>query len=242
MRFICLAAGKGTRFKQLGTYLQKCMYPIGGIPFLQFSMENLIESAGFDPDEDSITLVVGHFGEQVRSYFTDEFRNTRITYVDQAGAAGTGHAVLKAYEAEPFREPAAVWLADTYISADLFHEIRQSREEAVLTIARHVCERKHRERVSVSPDGLRITRAWQGTSDFVDIGLWKVPPSVIGSMLSHKTDEHRYLPVVENAIEDGLRVRALYADKWLHLGGTEPSVTENLKSLTSALINRVKDS
>ncbi len=236
MQFICLAAGKGTRFHQLGSYLQKCMYPIAGLPFLQFSIDSLLSSGAFDGNRDKLVIVVGHFAEQVRSYFTETYRGIPVHYVEQGEIAGTGHAVLRAFEEQPFSEPAIVWLADTYVRTDQFRKIGNYREEAVLTVARHVCDREHGERVSLDPSGTRVTRAWKGDSDFVDIGLWKVPPSIVDSLLSHRTDEHRFLPVVQGAIQAGLEVAAMISPQWIHLGGTEPTVTDNIREVTMALL------
>ena len=242
MNYICLAAGKGTRFNGLGVYLQKCMYPIGGVPFLRFSLENLISCTQFDPQSDSITLVVGHLSEQIKAYFGDSFKGIPLTYVEQGQAAGTGHAVLQAYKAFPFTEPAVVWLADGYVPTHLFEQIVQSPSDAALTVASHVCDHYHGERVSLDSGKRLVTRAWEGKSEYVDIGLWKVPVSVMDAMLNHKTDEHRFLPVVENALHEGLRVDAIVADEWIHLGGTEPSVVANLKAVTNRLLQEVAES
>ncbi len=241
MNYICLAAGKGTRFNGLGVYLQKCMYPIGGVPFLRFSLENLASSSRFDPHNDTITLVVGHLSQQIKAYFGEKFEGARLNYVDQGTAAGTGHAVLQAYKANPFTEPAVVWLADGYVPAYLFEKIVDSSSDAALTVAPHVCEQHHGERVSLDAEKKLITRAWEGKSEYVDIGLWKVPVTIMNAMLNHKTDEHRFLPVVENAIHEGLRVEAIIADEWIHLGGTEPSVIANLKAVTSRLLREVAE-
>ncbi|MDY7030052.1 MAG: NTP transferase domain-containing protein [Spirochaetota bacterium] len=236
MQYICLAAGKGTRFNRLGSYLQKCMYPIGGVPFLQFSIDNLLNSGAFEGGRDKLVIVVGHFAEQVRAYFTEAHRGVPVHYVEQGETAGTGHAVLRAFEEHPFSEPAVVWLADTYIDAEQFRSIGEYREKSVLTLARHVCGREHDERVSLDPGGTHVTCAWRGTSEYVDIGLWKVPPSIVDSLLSHRTDEHRFLPVVQGAIQEGLEVAAMISQQWIHLGGTEPSVTENIRAVTRALL------
>ncbi len=241
MNYICLAAGKGTRFNGLGVYLQKCMYPVGGIPFLRFSLENLLSSSVFDVKNDSITLVVGHLSHQIKDYFGTSFQGASIHYVEQGQAAGTGHAVLQAYRSNPFSGPAVVWLADGYVPGHLFEKIVHTPSEAALTVALHVCDKPHGERVSLNVDKTQITRAWEGKSEYVDIGLWKVPVSIMDAMLHHKTDEHRFLPVVENAIREGLTVDAVLAEEWIHLGGTEPSVVANLKAVTTRLLQEVKE-
>ena len=242
MNYICLAAGKGTRFNGLGVYLQKCMYPIGGIPFLRFSIENLISSAVFDVQNDSITLVVGHLSHQIKEYFGNSFLGARIRYVEQGEASGTGHAVLQAYRNAPFSKWALVWLADGYVPAHIFEQVVHTPSDAALTIASHICDQPHGERVSINSEKTHITRAWKGKSEYVDIGVWKVPVSIMNTMLSHKTDEHRYLPVVEEALQEGLTVDAVQAEEWVHLGGTEPSVIANLKAVTNRLLREVKNS
>ena len=73
VEFVCLAAGRGTRFGRLGAYLQKCMYPIGLTPFVAFAVRNLTRSAGFDAARDRLTFVVGHHAEQVEAYFGDAY-------------------------------------------------------------------------------------------------------------------------------------------------------------------------
>lgn len=238
MNYICLAAGKGTRFNGLGVYLQKCMYPVAGFPFLYYSLENLFASTGFHKENDRLILVVGHLGNQIRAYFGDSFREVPLHYVEQSEAAGTGHAVLRAYQEYPFEESAVVWLADTYVEAGQFDAIRNFRETAALTVAHHVCAREHGERITFGDDGLHIARAWEGTDEYVEIGLWKVPAEVLVSMLEHKADEYRYLPVIDNAIRNGLRVAALHAKEWVHLGGTEPNVIENLRYITGYLMRK----
>ena len=122
MEFICLAAGRGTRFGRLGAYLQKAMYPVGLRPFVAYSVRNLMRSTGFDPARDRLTFVVGHHEEQVRAYFGDVFRpepddlteaerdgggrttdaeaaGIHIRYVTQPEPLGTGHALHVATQA-----------------------------------------------------------------------------------------------------------------------------------------------
>ena len=119
MNLICLAAGKGSRFGNLGSYLQKCMYPIGLKPFLEFSVRNLTDS-GIDVAASSLTLVVGHLKEQIQSYFGETYNGLKINYVVQAEALGTGHAILTAYQKGGLSGPCVVWLADSYMKTAQF--------------------------------------------------------------------------------------------------------------------------
>lgn len=60
MDFVCLAAGQGTRLGRLGSYLQKCMYPVGLKPFLEHTLEQLVACRTGQLADDRLTLVVGH--------------------------------------------------------------------------------------------------------------------------------------------------------------------------------------
>ena len=104
MDFVCLAAGKGTRFGALGRYLQKCMLPVALTPFLEYTVRNLRRNPACDPERDRLLVLVGHRGEQVRAYFGDAYEGLPIRYLEQGEARGTGHAlatVAAALEGDP---------------------------------------------------------------------------------------------------------------------------------------------
>ncbi len=240
MDYVTLAAGKGTRMDNLGAYMQKCMYPLYGIPFLRYSIDNLIDSEEFSTAEDSITIITGHFGEQIHAYFGDSYRDVALSYVEQTEQKGTGHAVHTAAEAGGFDETFIVWLADTYVSSRMFDTIRRTKNDTALTVAFHKCDQQHNERVNLNSDKDLILQAWKGTDDYVEIGLWKLSPDLLDKMFARKVDEFRFLPAVQAALEEGTPVSAVVADEWVHLGGTEPSVRENLIHVTQRLLAELR--
>lgn len=220
MNLICLAAGKGSRFGNLGTYLQKCMYPIGLKPFLEFSIRNLT-ICGIDVSTASLTLVVGHYREQIQGYFGDSYNGLKINYVVQDEALGTGHAILTAYEKAGLTGPCVVWLADSYVTADQFAAMLAHPMTNVLSVAADRDPAHAKIRVSV--DDTQITQAWEGDSDYVDIGFWKLAEGIVQRMTGRKEVEYRIMPNLQDAIAEGQQIGYLIADEWLHLGGTEPT-------------------
>ena len=42
-------------------------------------------------------------------------------------------------------------------------------------------------------DGERVTRAFQGSGPFIECGVWKFSPDLLGYMMSRKADEYRAL-------------------------------------------------
>ncbi len=86
MRFdiVILAAGQGTRMRSA---VPKVLHRLGGKPLLQHVYET---AAGLSPQ--TLTIVYGHGGEQVRRCFAD----WPVEWVEQSRQLGTGHAVQQA--------------------------------------------------------------------------------------------------------------------------------------------------
>lgn len=81
---VILAAGKGTRMQ---SSLPKVLHPIAGVPMVQ-RIINSVEQIGAD----SVNLVYGHGGEQLKQVITGQ----RLNWCLQAEQLGTGHAVQQA--------------------------------------------------------------------------------------------------------------------------------------------------
>lgn len=234
MDYLCLAAGKGTRFGLLGRYLQKCMYPIGLRPFLAYSVDHLRSSLAAKESAE-LVIVIGHHGEQVRAYFGEGDCRLKITYLDQGEPRGTGHALKRAWDAYRPTKPVIVWLADLYVPSALFAAVRTHPAPNVVTLARGLPGESDALRASLA--GERVTRVWQGESDLFDIGLWKLQPEVLAAMTEVKADngEYRALPNLQRCIERGADVGWVTAEEWLHLGGTQPTPEQNVL----AVVHRV---
>lgn len=237
MDYLCLAAGKGTRFGRLGCYLQKCMYPIGLRPFLEYSLLNLIRAPFVNPATDRLLLVVGHYHEQLRAYFGDEYEGLPIHYILQNEPLGTGHALFMAQQAVSLSPTVIVWLADLYVSADLFAQIHAHPATNVQTLAIGHPDEPPQIRVEVA--GERVVRAWEGRSAWCDMGLWKISAELLAGMTRRQTgEEYRVLPNIQHAIEDGAEVGYLLSEAWVHLGGTFPTVEENVAEVIGRLWQR----
>lgn len=88
---ILLAGGLGTRLAHVVTDTQKVMAPVGGIPFIQYIFDSLIES-GFD----KLILAVSFREETVRNYFGNSYKSAEIVYSEETEPLGTGGAIKKA--------------------------------------------------------------------------------------------------------------------------------------------------
>ena len=246
MTFICLAAGKGTRFGSLGSYLQKCMYPVGLKPFLEYSLESLLSSGVFQAMRDRLVLVVGHRQEQIRHYFGISFGNVPIHYVEQGAALGTGHAVRTGYDAAASeddrlatagREPALVWLADAYITPETFAGLAAHPAENAVTVARYDDGEPYGHRVDLDPERAAVTRVWKGQSPYVETGSWKLSAAALRTMTQEPgpDGEYRALPALQRLIEAGETIGYVETPEWIHLGGTKPSPEYHLRRVFATL-------
>lgn len=94
MRAVVLAAGKGTRMKELSADRPKHLIPVDGKPVLERVVEGLAEVGIRD-----IVIVVGHLREMIMDYFGDGSKyGVNIQYTVQDPPTGTGSGVHAAVE------------------------------------------------------------------------------------------------------------------------------------------------
>ena len=91
MKTVIMAGGKGTRIASIASDIPKPMIRIGGKPILEHQIENL-RACGLD----DITLVIGHLGEVIRSYFGDGTGfGVHISYFMEDHPLGTAGALFQ---------------------------------------------------------------------------------------------------------------------------------------------------
>ena len=236
MDFVCLAAGQGTRLGRLGSYLQKCMYPVGLKPFLEYTLEQLVACRAGQVTGDRLTLVVRHLAHQVRAYFGSEFRGLPIGYVDQAERSGTGHALSLAHQVVRPRASVVAWQADTFVTEQMFASVIDHPDDTVVTLGLGHPDEPVVLRATVTDN--RVTRVWQGAGPLLDIGLWKLAPGVLARIgeVRAPNGEVRMLVNLQRAIDAGARVGYVECADWIHLGGTLPSPEANVNDVVARLV------
>lgn len=90
MKYVILAAGKGTRMMPLTENIPKPLIQINHRPFLEHVLENL-EKADPNYSDKKICIVVHYRKEQIQSWINE--KHPTITLVDQPLPLGTGDAV-----------------------------------------------------------------------------------------------------------------------------------------------------
>lgn len=90
MQAVILAAGKGTRMKELTEKTPKPMLLVHGKTLIEHKL------AALPPEVDEVILIIGYQGEVIRERFGDAFGGRRIRYVIQETLDGTMGALALA--------------------------------------------------------------------------------------------------------------------------------------------------
>lgn len=235
MEYIALAAGRGKRLNPLTNTMQKCMYPILGKPFLEYTLEELVGSDFFDRDRDRITIVVGHLREQVQGHFGSNFCGAEIAYVCQEQQWGTAHAVYSAHCALRYEQPVVVWLGDVYFTGDLLGRVAACETDALAYIPLEKAQDLAASPVQVQ-NGWATYIGW-GFSEHTkrgnaaDIGCWRLCQETLDLLgEANPRGEWRVLRGLAQRMEEGHEVAAVEADEWIHLGNT-PDVETRLRAV-----------
>jgi UDP-N-acetylglucosamine diphosphorylase / glucose-1-phosphate thymidylyltransferase / UDP-N-acetylgalactosamine diphosphorylase / glucosamine-1-phosphate N-acetyltransferase / galactosamine-1-phosphate N-acetyltransferase len=124
---IILAAGKGTRMRELTAEIPKPMVLVQGKPVLQYIVEGLL-SAGIR----QILIVVGYRKEAIQDFFGDGTQfGVQIEYVEQITQDGTGKVVELA---RPFcgSEPFILSYGDILIDTAYYAKLTQLGDAEML--------------------------------------------------------------------------------------------------------------
>src|SRR3972149_2195626 len=111
MKAVILAAGFGTRLKEVIHDRPKVMVPINGKPFLEYLLNTLRKNG-----VNEVVIAIGYLGDYIREYFGNghDF-GLRIHYSYQPRPNGTGGTVLLSEKEHLFTQPYFVVNGDTYI-------------------------------------------------------------------------------------------------------------------------------
>ncbi len=236
MDLICLAAGRGVRFGRLGSYLQKCMYPVGLRPFVEHALAQVLASGAARPGEDRLAFVVGHHAEQLRAYFGAAYEGLDVTYVDQPVPLGTGQALWLAAQALRPTAPVLAWTADALPRTATVAALATHPAPNVVTLGPG--DPGEADALRATVQGGQLRRVWHGDDDRYDVGLWKLAPGVLARLTEVTADdgEVRLLPNLQRALDDGAEVGFVETDDWIHLGGTLPTPEANVRSVVARVL------
>ncbi len=134
MKAVVLAAGIGKRLKPLTNTRPKPLIPLGGLPLLEHSINN-IKKAGIN----EILLIVGYKDDMVKDYFGDgqEKFSIKIEYITQEKRLGTAHAAKRCQNFvgnEPFLLMNGDVLTDEQVFIDIVKLFQQGNCDGIISL------------------------------------------------------------------------------------------------------------
>ena len=227
MKAVVLAAGKGTRMREITDSIPKPMVEVGGRPMLWHVLRAL-RGAGVE----EAAIIVGYMPEAIRSYFRDgDEVGVRLSYFTQEVQDGTGKAAEPAREflsGGPFFFSFGDILTEPAEYASMAEGFREVPTDLLLAVRR--VEDPYRFGVtSIEGDAIVkiVEKPAPGTaeSNWVNAGIFVTTPSLFDCterLTPSERGEYEITDAIRMMIADGRTVRAFkLASRWRDVGTPE---------------------
>ena len=212
-RAVILAAGRGTRMRELTNDVPKPMIEVRGKPVLQYIVQGL-RDAGVR----KFLIIVGYHAEAVRNFFGDGgSHNASIEYATQTVQDGTGRVVNLARDFTG-GSPFALSYGDILIGQENYKRIVDLPDnmEAVITVTRGedvskggaVFVNEQMELVDLREK----PKPGEPTSPWYNAGLYAFRPSIfefIEKLKPSPRREYELTDAIRDLAHSGRKVRAL---------------------------------
>ena len=216
---VVLAAGRGTRMRELTVDLPKPMIEVRGKPVLQHIVEGLRDAGVF-----RFVIIVGYHAETIRNFFGDGRRhNVDIEYVTQTVQDGTGRVVALARDFAA-GSPFILSYGDILISPENYRRVVDLPDdcEAIVTVTRGEDVSKGgavfvNERMELV-DLREKPKPGEPTSSWYNAGLYAFRPSIfqfIAKLKPSPRGEYELTDAVRDLAHSGKKIQALeLAGEW----------------------------
>jgi dTDP-glucose pyrophosphorylase len=228
MKALILAAGKGTRMKDLTRAMPKPMLPVRGKPTLQHILEGL-DLAGIR----DFVIITGFQAEAIEDYFKDGSGfGWKVQYVRQTVQDGTGKAPELAkslLEGEPFVLSYGDILVDSVNYSALRRTFEEEKCSAVVSIWRGEDTSKGGAVVIDENGDMQdiIEKPPPGTvsSPWYNAGLYVFDPTVFeytAKLEKSPRGEYELTDALKAMVQDGNRIRTLLLEgHWIDVRDPE---------------------
>jgi UDP-N-acetylglucosamine diphosphorylase / glucose-1-phosphate thymidylyltransferase / UDP-N-acetylgalactosamine diphosphorylase / glucosamine-1-phosphate N-acetyltransferase / galactosamine-1-phosphate N-acetyltransferase len=212
-RAVVLAAGRGTRMRELTNDIPKPMIEVRGKPVLQHIVQGLC-----DAGVRRFLIVVGYHAERVRNFFGDgRHHNVAIEYATQTVQDGTGRVVNLARDFTG-GSPFVLSYGDILISPVNYKRIVEFSDdvEAIITVTRGedvskggaVFVNEQMELVDLREK----PKSGEPTSPWYNAGLYAFRPSIfefIARLEPSPRGEYELTDAIRDLAQSGKKVQAL---------------------------------
>jgi dTDP-glucose pyrophosphorylase len=210
---VLLAAGRGTRMRELTNELPKPMIPVRGKPILQHIIEGL-KAAGIG----RFLIVVGYRADVVRDFFGNGGAfGTSVEYVTQAVQDGTGRVVDLARDFAG-GDPFILSYGDILVSPGNYHRLAAPApgDEAIISVKRNEDVSKGgavfvNERFELT-DLREKPKPGEPTSPWYNAGIYTFRPSIFeftARLERSPRGEYELTDAIRALAQSGNRVQAI---------------------------------
>jgi len=210
---VLLAAGRGTRMRELTDDLPKPMIRVRGKPILQHILEGLI-AAGIQ----RFQIVVGYRADVVQSFFGDGSPfNTRVEYVTQLIQDGTGRVVELARDFTA-SDPFILSYGDILVNPANYHRLATPAPDAEALISVKRNEDVSKGGAVFLNDKFELTdlrekpKPGEPTSPWYNAGIYTFRPSIYdftARLTPSPRNEYELTDAIRNLAQSGKKVQAL---------------------------------
>jgi dTDP-glucose pyrophosphorylase len=228
MKAVVLAAGKGTRLLPMTKYVAKALLPVRGKPVIEKAVENLMVLS-----LEEMIVIIGHMGEQVKDYLGDGSKyGIKITYRTQEMPEGMAKALQPALEG--IDEDVIVSACDSIVPREHIRELWRYHveEKCDATLSLKVLDRRaimESSSVMLEENGtisrvIEKPRAGEILSSVASSPLYVFSEAVkeyLPRVKKSERGEYEVQDAIQMMIDDGLMVKGIISDSWIHLSSIE---------------------
>ncbi|MCB9806026.1 nucleotidyltransferase family protein [Candidatus Nomurabacteria bacterium] len=213
MKAVILAAGLGTRMKDLTKDTPKPMLKVAGKSLIQHKLEVLPKEV------EEVIIVVGYLKDQIKESFGDSFGDKKISYVEQSELNGTG---------------GALWLCRDHIGDskflvmmgdDIYDEevLREAIQHDWVLVAKNRTDSSPAGAVEVDDKGVVIDVMEGNTSSpLVNTGLYVLQPAIFDYNLVKIPGREEFgLPQTLVQALGHHDIKVVVCDKWCQITAPE---------------------
>jgi glucose-1-phosphate thymidylyltransferase len=211
MKAVILAAGEGKRLRPFTETMPKVMLPVANKPVLEYVFD-AVKKSGID----EIVVVVGYKKEVIMEYFKD-YKDIKITYVNQVKQLGTAHALLQAKK--NIKDSFIVLAGDNIIDQSSISKLMKTSSDYAILIKEHPYPSKYGV-VFVENNSIRriVEKPKEDVGKYISTGIYKLPRSVFTD-IERCTSEgvHALSPVIQSLVDKEKRISTVLAKSWMDI-------------------------
>lgn len=244
MKGIILAAGRGKRLRPITDTVAKALLPIKGKPAIEWVIKNLSSSGVND-----IYVVVGHLGKQVTDHLGDGSQFAcRLTYRRQKEQLGMANALTTAMDF--FDDVTMVIASDCILPVEHLEELqnlyfkegcdavlslKELDEEEILSSAMVKMKKDASiSRIIEKPRRNEVTSNIASSPAYIFNSVIK---EYLPKVEKSRRGEYEVQDAIQMMIDDGLTVRGLMSESFLHLTNMEDLLKLNFEYMEEVLKN-----